>query len=407
MASPAAAIGVASSPQSGKARGPRSEPVILHARVVTGAGGGPDKTILNSPRFLRRHGYQCTCLFLRPPEDIQFDAIRRRAEQATAEIVELNDRGPWSWSLVERARRVCEKYDVDVWHAHDYKTNLLGLLVARRRPMKLVTTCHGWVERTWRTALYYQVDRLTLRCYERVVAVSADIESKCRQLGVASDRLVLIENAIDTEQYSRRQAISAAKRVLGWKADQPVIGAVGRLSHEKGFDLLIRAVAQMNASGQEVKLVIAGGGPEQAALEGLIRELGVERQVQLLGFQSDLIPIYEAMDIYVLSSRREGLPNVLLEAMALGVPVVATRVAGVPGLLEDRVNGLLVDAGDVPQLVGAASRLLGDTALRSQLACAGMTTIQTRYSFDVRMQKMAALYDQVMFPARHGLERPR
>jgi glycosyltransferase involved in cell wall biosynthesis len=386
----------------GHANGSPAEPMVLHARVITGAGGGPDKTILNSPRFLQRHGYQCVCLFLRPPGDAQFEVIRRRAQEARAEIVEFDDRGPWSRSIVARTCELCAQHSVDVWHAHDYKTNLLGLLVNRRRPMKLVTTCHGWVERTWRTTVYHQIDRFTLRRYDHVVAVSADIEAQCRCLGVDDERLSLIENAIDTEQYCRRQSIAAAKQLLGWDPNQLAVGAVGRLSEEKGFDLLIRAVGQIVASGYDMKLAIAGGGPEQPKLVRLIRELGVEQHVQLMGFQSNLIPIYEAMDAFVLSSRREGLPNVLLEAMALGVPVVATRVAGVPSLLNDGLNGLLTHPNDAGQLVGPLTRLLMDSDLRGKLAQAGQETIQSRYSFDVRMAKEAAIYDRMFFPNRHG-----
>jgi len=371
-------------------------PLIMHARVITGSGGGPDKTILNSPRFLSNYGYRSVCLYLRPPGDDGFETIRTRAAACDAELVEVDDKGPWDSGIVDRMHRICERLQVDLWHAHDYKTNLLGVLLRKKRPaLKLLTTSHGWVERTWKTIVYHQVDRYTLRRYDHVIGVSPDIVAQCRRLGVEESRLTLIENAIDTHQYCRRQTIEEAKKKIGWPADRLLIGAVGRLSGEKGFDLLLRAVAQLVLLGHDVGLAIAGEGNEQGALEHLAGKLQLGDRVRLLGFQSELIPFYEAMDIYALSSHREGLPNVLLEAMAIEVPVVSTRVAGVPQLIDDGVNGLLTDIGEVGQLTKTLARLLEDNKLRRKLAENARETIEARYSFEIRMQKMAAIYDQL------------
>jgi glycosyltransferase involved in cell wall biosynthesis len=175
-----------------------------------------------------------------------------------------------------------------------------------------------------------------------------------------------------------------------------MIGAVGRLSHEKGFDILLDAVALLLSEGRDVGLAIAGDGPAGEALQQRAAALGLADRVRWLGFQQDLVPLYEAMDVYALSSRREGLPNVLLEAMSLEAPVVATRVAGVPRLIDDGVNGLLTPIGDARALADAIARLLGDAPLRQRLAAAGRQTIVERYSFSARMAKIAALYDEVL-----------
>jgi len=373
-----------------------SLPMVLHVRVVTGAGGGPDKTILNSPRFLGPLGYRCTCAFLRPADDAGFERLRRRAAVWQAPIAEIIDRGPWDLDLVARATALARELNVRVWHAHDYKSNLLGLLVRRRWPMALVTTCHGWVERTWRTILYHQVDRLTLRRYDHVIAVSADIEAACRRLGVPPSKLSLIENAIDTEQFARTRMPVEAKPDLDWPRQRHLIGAVGRLSPEKGFDLLVRAIARLVAAGRDVGAIIAGEGAEHHALDALIAELNLSGRVRLAGFQERLAPLYEAMDVYALSSRREGLPNVVLEAMAFQTPVVATRVAGVPNLIEDGVNGLLTPLEDVDALAAAVARILDDRQLSERLARAARQTVVERFSFSRRMAKVAAIYDSVL-----------
>src|SRR5947209_20361435 len=121
-------------------------PVILDARVVSGTGGGPDKTILNSPRFLLRDGYLNLCAYMHPPGDPGFDQVRRRAEQLQAPLLSVADRGPLDWKVIPRFLNICRRERVAIWHGHDYKSNALGLLLRRFWPMRLVTTVHGWVK---------------------------------------------------------------------------------------------------------------------------------------------------------------------------------------------------------------------------------------------------------------------
>ena len=149
--------------------------VVLDARVVTGSGGGPDKTILNSPRFLDPLGYRMLCAYLRPPNDAGFEVIRKAAAKYNAPLVEVDDRGPWDWRVVTELLDVCRREKVAIWHGHDYKTNALGLLLKRFWPMRLVTTVHGWVHHTARTPLYYRLDQMCLPRYERVFCVSDDL----------------------------------------------------------------------------------------------------------------------------------------------------------------------------------------------------------------------------------------
>jgi glycosyltransferase involved in cell wall biosynthesis len=294
--------------------------------------------------------------------------------------------------------RICRQHRVDIWHAHDYKTNLLGLLLRQRHPMRLVTTVHGWVEYTPRTRLYYIADRWSLPKYEKVICVSEDLLQQVESCGVRQGSSILIENAIDTEQFHRTQSPSAVKQCLGWPTARLLVGAVGRLSPEKAFDILIRAIWKFVQNGKDVGLVIAGDGPEKQSLQGLIDDCGLRDRVQLTGFQSDLRPLYEAMDLFVLSSLREGLPNVLLEAMAMEVPVVATEIAGIPRVIKDGVNGLLVPAGNQAALVDAMKRSLVSDELRLHMAAAARRTIEERYSFAVRMQKIVAIYDALLAP---------
>jgi glycosyltransferase involved in cell wall biosynthesis len=371
-------------------------PVVLDVRVVKGSGGGPDKTILNSPRYLNTAGYRMLCAYMHPPDDPGFVQLRHKAERWQAPLLSVPDRGPLDWTVARRLLRICRQEKVAIWHGHDYKSNLLGLLLRPFWPMRLVTTVHGWVEHTSRTPLYYAVDRFCLPRYEQVICVSEDLRRRCLGLGLKPRRCPLIENAIDTEEFVRRRSVAEAKRSFGWHPERLLIGAVGRLSAEKGFDLLIRATAELLKSGLDVGLVIVGEGREQEPLQRLIIESGCTDRVQLLGYRQDTRELYEAMDLFALSSLREGLPNVVLEALAVEVPVVATAIAGVPRLIRDGETGLLVEPGSVEQLTAALGRALRDCDLRQRLRRAGRRTIEEGYSFAARMGKIARLYDRLL-----------
>jgi glycosyltransferase involved in cell wall biosynthesis len=346
-------------------------PVVFDTRVVTGSGGGPDKTILNSPRFLEPLGYKMICGYLHPPGDEGYQEIIRKAERYKAPLVSIPDRGPLDWRVIRGLLDVCKRENVTIWHGHDYKTNALGLLLKRFWKMRLVTTVHGWVHNTSRTPLYYRVDKFCLPRYEKVFCVSDDLYDECRKVGVPASRAVLLENGIDTVEYTRKLAIDQAKAKLGLPASGFTIGSVGRLAPEKAFDVMIRSIGDLRKKGLDVNLVIVGEGEDRHRLEGIVAELGLPDHVRLPGWQSDVRTYYEAMDLFALSSLREGLPNVLLEAMALEVPCVATRINGIPRLLHDGRNGLLVPPSD-------------------------QAAIEMRYSFQTRIEKMKAVYDEML-----------
>ena len=168
--------------------------------------------------------------------------------------------------------------------------------------------------------------------------------------------------------------------------------------------ILIHATHELLRKGLDVELWIAGEGDARNDLKMLIDYIDVQGglkegfrgRMKLLGYRADVIELYEAMDMYVLSSLREGLPNVVLEAMAMEVPVAATRIAGVPRVIEDGHNGLLVAPGSVEELTTAILRMSHEKELRGRLAQQGRRTIEDRYSFARRMQKIAAIYDELL-----------
>jgi len=370
--------------------------LVLHTRVVTGTGGGPDKTILHSPRYLEDDGYRMLCAYMRHPDDPLFRQLELRAQEQGARLLAVDDFGPLDWRLPGRLLRICREHRPVIWHGHDYKSNLLGLLVRRSFPMTLVTTVHGWVRRTHRTPLYYAIDRHCLPRYDEVICVSGDLHDRCLRIGVSPERCRLVENAIDLEEYRRRGDRRAAKERRGIPPSRLLIGVVGRLSAEKGLNHLLPAISVLVARGVDCELWIAGEGSDARALTERITALGLVDRVKLLGFRSDCRDLYEAMDVFALPSLREGLPNALLEAMAFELPTVATPVGGIPRLIVNGVNGILVEAASADALVDALERLAQDGELRSRLGRAARKTIEESYGFHDRMQRIRSVYDRAL-----------
>ncbi|MCP4189074.1 MAG: glycosyltransferase family 4 protein [Planctomycetaceae bacterium] len=365
--------------------------MVLHVRVITGNGGGPEKTIVNSPRFLEDWGYSSICAYLHPPMDAAFETLRQRANEARATIAEIDDRGIFDLKTPYKLLQLCRQHRVKIWHGHDYKSNAIGILLRRFWPMQLVTTVHGWVKHTRRTPLYYNIDRWCLKHYDRVLCVSEDLESECLNLGVVPNKCRLIKNGIDVSQYARSRSDESHSN-----SGNLVLGAMGRLSQEKGFDILIRAVKQLVDAGQPVQLLIAGDGDEKSSLARLIQELQLDSHVKLLGHVANPKAFFQKLDMFVLSSLREGLPNVLLEAMAMSVPVVATRIAGVPKLISHGENGLLVAPDSAEALESAMLDLVQEPALRARLGVSGRRTVEEDFNFATRIEKVVEIYNELL-----------
>lgn len=369
---------------------------MLHTRVVSGEGGGPEKTILNSPRFLQELGFRSLCAYMHPPDDPGFELLLQRAADAGAHLLSVPDRGLRDLSVYRRLLNICKQENVAIWHGHDYKSNFIGLFLSRFHPMKLVTTVHGWVKFTKKTPLYYWVDKQCLKRYERIICVSDDLYDTCLKSGVDAGRCQIIHNAIDSTSFRRTLSTAEARKLAGLPASGLLVGAVGRLSDEKGFDSLIRSISRLATTDNEIHLAIAGEGDARAQLQQLIASQPHPQQFHLLGHREDIRTLFQAMDVFALSSLREGLPNVLLEAMALKVPVIATRIAGIPTLVHHEQNGLLIEPGDDDSLTSALQTMIDSPELRNLYAEAGRRTIEQSFSFEQRMQKMASVYASLL-----------
>ena len=372
---------------------PSGRPVrVLELRSVRGTGGGPEKTILLGAELADPARTHVTVCYLRDARDTVF-SIDARA-RGRVDYVEVVERHSLDWRSGGALARLVRERQIDVVHAHEYKTDLLAWYLARRTGVIALATAHGWTGHSTRERrLYYPADKRLLARFPLVLAVSGEIRRELMRCGADPAKVRVLLNGINPSAFLRERRREAEARTrFGLEPDAFIIGAVGRLEPQKRFDLLLEAFAAVRVRHPALRLLIAGEGSVRAQLETQIGELGLDAQSILVGQQTDIGLFHHALDLFVQSSEYEGTPNVVLEAMALETPVVATDVGGTSELCEDGVHGLIVPSHDVPALVAAITRMIDDPSLRHRLAGAARQHVERDLSFAQRVQRLDDIY---------------
>jgi glycosyltransferase involved in cell wall biosynthesis len=296
--------------------------------------------------------------------------------------------GRLDWRGVAHIRRLARAHDIDIIHTHGYKADLYGYVAARREGKPIVATCHNWLAGGAMLAAYNFLDRVALKHFDAVGAVSQTIAEKLLSLGVRRERITVIPNGIDVHAFDAPPAAQVRK--------EQVIGIVARLDLQKGFEYLLNAIAALRPSFPEVRLLIVGEGPDRARIEEMVSRKNLDGMVTIAGQQTDMPGVYAAIDIFVLPSLNEGLPMTLLEAMAASKPVVATRVGAVPTVITNGETGLLVEPADGAGLTKALSQLLADPELRRRLAQKARAHVEQDYTAAAMARKYLAMYRDVL-----------
>ncbi len=296
-----------------------------------------------------------------------------------------------------RLFRLLGRSRYDVVHTHLIGANVLAAPLAAfyRVPVRFThDQTHDDVR--YRSFVHRWLDNLANRLNHHIIAVSSSIRTfLCREEGVLPDKISVIYNSVDLSRFSPRNDESARKesrRRWGLPVEALIVGGVGRLHYQKNFPLFLQVAAEVCAQLPQVIFAIAGEGPERAALEGLSRQLGIADRVRFLGFVKEMPELYQGLDLLLLTSHFEGTPLTVLEAMAMGVPVVASQVDGVAEVLEGSRDGILVPPGRRDLFVQEVCRVLQDQDLRQRLSRAGQEKARQHFSAEAMVRQVEALY---------------
>jgi glycosyltransferase involved in cell wall biosynthesis len=379
-----------------------TSPIRVLAIVEAFTMTGPAKNLLQFAELARspRQGPAVEIhpvVFQRPGASTLFIETARRLSLPVHVIPE---KGRFDASVMAGLSALVRELAPDVVQTHAVKSHFLARKAGLHRARPWIAFHHGYTAPSLRARLYNQLDRWSLRAARQVITVSEPFRSELIGKGVAPDRIAVVHNAIapDWGARSREPSAAAALRAqLGIASTAKVILLVGRLSREKDHATLLAAVAKLRQSGAipQVHLLLVGDGPERSRIEQAIGALGLAGAVTLTGQAPSSEPYYGIADAAVLSSLSEGSPNALLEAMAVGIPVVATRVGGIPEIVSDGESALLIPPRDIEGMTRALEKVLTGRDLADKLVREARRIVKSRHAPEARTQRLIGIYRSV------------
>ncbi len=305
----------------------------------------------------------------------------------------LNVRSGRDVGGVGRLAKAMKDFHPVILQTFMFHGNIVGRLAAWIAGVPIVVAGVRVIEPDMRWRM--RLDRWSNRLVDHTVCVSSAVADVYRELGYREDQLTVVPNGVDFDRFANAEAADLTR--FGIPKGARTIISVGRLHPQKGFDKLIDAllgILMASDVDEPVHLLIVGEGPQRQRLESQIERFGLDDYVHLIGRQPDTAPLLRAADLFVLSSRWEGMPNVLLEAMAAGLPCVATNVEGVAELVTHERTGLCVNPESNGSLSGAIERLLIESTLATKIAAAGQARVREAFSWEQTIIGFEAVWNK-------------
>ena len=375
--------------------------------------GGPALHVAYLTAGLRERGYDTTLVagtLARGEDSMAFVA-----EGLSVDVVSIPELGREispvrDLAATLRLAALIRRERPQILHTHTAKAGTVGrvaaLLAGRARPPIVVHTFHGHVLYGYfgplRSRLFRWLERWLARHTTVLVAVSPQVRDDLVALGVAPpEKFVVVRLGIELGERvgGGMDGRAETRRYLGIPPDRFAVGWVGRMTAVKRTDDLLDGFKRLLERGVGATLCLVGDGPDRPALERRAHELGIMRETLFLGYQEDVGPLYAAFDALVLPSGNEGTPVSVIEALAAGTPVVATRVGGVPDVVRDGEDGFLVEPGASDELAQRLAQLAGDPDLRQRFGASGRARVLPRYAVDRLVDDVDRLYRALLSEA--------
>jgi len=351
-----------------------------------------------------------------PIVDVTFATYRRNDQQtgfaasalaAGIPVIEIPESGRWDLKAVSHVKRIVRDFKPDILETHNIKSHLLVRATGLYREFPWIAWNHGYTAKNRLDRAYNRLDRWSLPGAYRLITVCGPFAAAIERLGIPRNKITVLHNWVNAHVRPADDEVFRVRQQLGL-ADQLVVLTVGRMSVEKGHANLLNAIALLKSRSELPKhrFVLVGDGPEEANLRRQAAQLGIEDRLVWAGFQKNIAPYYALATIYGLPSISEGSPNVILEAMAAGLPIAATRAGGVPEILENDVTGLVVPTQNPQALSDAIQQLLLSPELRARLASAARRQVDTAHTLQAYRRKLTEFYVETL-RMRNGLYQGR
>lgn len=361
---------------------------VLHLISSNGLFGA-EKVMLNLAVGTNTNDYRPWVAALRSTHNPHIEVIEEATKQGVSTFI-VDSRGRIDLGAVTKLARFIRENNIALLHTHNYKSNLIGLLAAKRAGIPAVATVHGYIGSDRKARFYEALDRFILRYFDKVILVDKSLQ---RWFPNGNGKYTIINNGVGSIEIASSFAYGETPR--NDRLSSITIGTVGRLSEEKGHKYLIEAFAKLSKEYPIARLLIVGEGTLHNELKNLTIKLNIADKVTFTGYQNDVSPYYDSMDIYVSSSLIEHFPVSILEAMAAGKAVIATNAGGTTDLIKDGETGLLVETNSADVIYTALLKLIDNTSLRDKLAVSAKRYVAQNYSLDKMIDQYQKVYAEV------------
>lgn len=360
--------------------------------ISSGGMFGAENVLLNLAQWFNQNGETVWVGALKDSRSPKLQVIDR-AKTLNLPVFVIDCRGRFDINAVLALKKFMKEHKIEILHTHNYKSDVIGLLSAKLASVPIVATAHGFTEVTKAVSFYEKLDRWLLKKFFNAVVVVAETV-----LGdFHSPRKKVIANGLEITRFEAnkelRQKFRAACHI---NEDEALIGIVGRLSVEKNQELFIHAAHDFLRQNKNVKFVIVGNGPEEDKLKSLVMAYALKKEIIFTGLIEDVAGVYQGLDIFTLTSRTEGIPMTILEAMASRVGVVAPKVGGIPQIIYHRETGMLFEKDDKDGLVKVWQELVQDFKLRQNLINHAYEYVKSEFLQSVMAEKYLDCYRNVL-----------
>jgi starch synthase (maltosyl-transferring) len=347
--------------------------------------GGAENALCELATRLDRQAFQpeVACLYGEGP-------LAGRLRARGVDVHPLGARGKWDLRVLWRLRRLLRR--ADLAHSFLFHANMVTRVAAIGAGLAAVVSSARIAERS--RPRRRSLERWTHRLIDAQVCVSTGVRDWYAAGGFPTHKLLVIPNGVDVDRFAGRDP--AFKTQLGLPADTPLVTAIGRLHEQKGMEFFLRAAASVRHSRPDCHFLLIGRGPLEGKLRAQARELRLDDHVTFLDFCGQIPDVLKATDVFVLPSLWEGMPNVVLEAMAAAVPVVATRVEGVADIIEHGKTGLLLMPKDIPSLSSSTRRLLDEPGRARAIGEAAQAHVRASFSIEATVRRHHELYARLL-----------
>ena len=369
-----------------------SETRVLHV-IGGGEVGGAEELVLTLMKLMDPAKYQPFLLCLCPGP---FATLA--ADQGfPASVIAMKHR--LDLSTINPLQQYLREHRINLVHTHGVRANLVARLAAAREGLPVVTTVHSVLrydyDLPFKSFFARYLTMLTNKHSDKFIAISHAIAEEIRQMGVPEEKIVIIHNGLDTGKFSTPRAVDEVRRELGLNPERQTVTMIARLHPVKGHQYFLQAARQVIDAGFKAQFLIIGEGFERQRLEKQVRELGLTEIVKMPGYYSSIEDIYEVTDLLCVPSLMEGLGLVVLEGMYFNVPVVASNTGGIPEIINDQVDGLLVEPRDDKALAHAIMNILKNPNLATRLTQKGRQRVE-QFSLKNMARKVEQVYEEVI-----------